>query len=251
MFGARSHMSNNIIEFIPSTEWANLQDMPSTASSNVPEWFRSAAPHFYNGVGYHDIVKVNKDMLKNGGEWSSTFKHCLPFVDAMTCGYMLTVPADILVINNNGKPYMKWNTTDTLVDTQPADVLANSFPVPSDCYSVVFRWTSEWKVKTNTGYSCIYTHPFNRPDLPFYTLSGIVDTDRHPNSIFIPFFLKNNFEGIIEAGTPIAQIIPFKRESWESKKGAVDKISKFSSNLVKKHMVSTYRKLYWSKKSYK
>ena len=249
--GVRSHMNSVKIKFIPSTEYINTQDMPSPSSSNLPSWFKSAAPHIYNQENYYDIVKVNKDMLVNGGEWSSTFKHCLPFVDAMTSGYMLTLPSDILVINNNGVPYLKWNTSDTLVDSQPIEVLANTFPVPENCYEITFRWTSEWKVETPNGYSAMYTHPLNRLDLPFYTLSGVVDTDKHPNSIFIPFFLKKGFEGIIEAGTPIVQIIPFKRDPWVSEKGPVDKLSKFSSNFVKKHITNTYRKLYWSKKTYR
>jgi hypothetical protein len=30
-----------------------------------------------------------------------------------------------------------------------------------------------------------------------------------------PFFIRKDFEGIIPAGTPIAQAIPFKRTDWE------------------------------------
>jgi hypothetical protein len=47
-------------------------------------------------------------------------------------------------------------------------------------------------------------------------LSGIVDsTILHEGSI--PFFIKKGFEGIIPAGTPILQIIPFKKDNWTSK----------------------------------
>jgi len=88
-------------------------------------------------------------------------------------------------------------------------------------------------------------------DLPFQTLSGIVDCDVHPNSVFVPFFLKKDFEGIIPAGTPIMQLLPFKRESWESSKGPVNKMARFSSDLVKRYAMHNYRRLYWSKKSYK
>ena len=30
----------------------------------------------------------------------------------------------------------------------------------------------------------------------------------------VPFFIKSGFEGVIPAGTPIAQLIPIKREKW-------------------------------------
>jgi hypothetical protein len=55
----------------------------------------------------------------------------------------------------------------------------------------------------------------NRYDLPFYTMSGIVDSDNWGLPVFIGFFLKRNFQGVIPKGTPIMQIVPFKRDSWE------------------------------------
>jgi hypothetical protein len=32
----------------------------------------------------------------------------------------------------------------------------------------------------------------------------------------MPFFITKDFVGLIPKGTPFAQIVPFKRESWES-----------------------------------
>ena len=48
-------------------------------------------------------------------------------------------------------------------------------------------------------------------------MPGIVDTDTYKASVNFPFVLNepDTFEGLIPAGTPIAQVIPFKRESWE------------------------------------
>ena len=59
------------------------------------------------------------------------------------------------------------------------------------------------------------THPLNRYDLPFITSSGIVDETVSWAGTF-SFWVKENFEGIIPYGTPMAQIIPFKRDSWEA-----------------------------------
>ena len=65
------------------------------------------------------------------------------------------------------------------------------------------------------------THPLNRLDLPFYTLSGIIDGPyvllREGNN---PFYLKKGFEGLIPQGTPIAQLILIKNEKWRSVKDA-------------------------------
>jgi hypothetical protein len=41
-----------------------------------------------------------------------------------------------------------------------------------------------------------------------------VDTDEYVNETNIPaLLLDDDFEGIIEAGTPLVQVIPFKRDS--------------------------------------
>ena len=66
------------------------------------------------------------------------------------------------------------------------------------------------------GYALFFTHPVNRFDLPFTTLSGLVDCDRYTDTwIHFPaHWHDTNFSGILPKGTPIAQCIPVKRESW-------------------------------------
>ena len=56
----------------------------------------------------------------------------------------------------------------------------------------------------------------NRFELPFLTTSSIVDNDKVHIPGTMPFFLRKGVQGILPAGTPYAQIIPFKREHWES-----------------------------------
>ena len=50
--------------------------------------------------------------------------------------------------------------------------------------------------------------------MPFYVLPAIVDTDKHPINVNFPFFIRKDFEGTLPMGTPIMQIIPFKRDIW-------------------------------------
>jgi hypothetical protein len=71
-------------------------------------------------------------------------------------------------------------------------------------------------VELPEGYSALYTQPFNRFELPFLTTSGIVDNDKVHLPGTMPFFVLKGVAGILPAGTPYAQIIPFKREHWES-----------------------------------
>ena len=99
-----------------------------------------------------------------------------------------------------------------LVDKRPTIEL----PVPDNCHPIHYGWRMNWFYETPPGYSVLITHPMNRFDLPFYTMSGIVESDIWGLPVFTAFFLKRNFIGVIPKGTPIFQIIPIKRDSWES-----------------------------------
>jgi hypothetical protein len=52
----------------------------------------------------------------------------------------------------------------------------------------------------------------------FSILPGIVDTDSYFAPVNFPFYLHDwGYEGTIPAGTPLAQVIPFKRDNWQMK----------------------------------
>jgi hypothetical protein len=65
----------------------------------------------------------------------------------------------------------------------------------------------------------------HRENQPFQILPGIVDTDQYFSPTNFPFVLSDvKFEGLIPAGTPMAQVIPICRDSWEVKVGGADEM---------------------------
>jgi hypothetical protein len=58
---------------------------------------------------------------------------------------------------------------------------------------------------------------------------------------------------MIPAGTPFLQIIPFKREYWESELGGEKERTKFNSDMRKFTRVffDRYKKFWWVKKEYR
>ena len=90
-------------------------------------------------------------------------------------------------------------------------------------------------------------------DLPFYTLGGVLDTDKWGEAGNHPFLLKKGFEGIIPKGTPIVQVIPFKRENWKAKVTTNSKDNLYIKKLRQKDSVfkGWYKKFAWSNKSYR
>jgi hypothetical protein len=58
--------------------------------------------------------------------------------------------------------------------------------------------------------------------------------------------LQSDWEGIVEAGTPIAQVIPFKRESWKSELDnnfSENSLSSWANNEYQRHS-SKFRGFY-------
>lgn len=174
-------------------------------------------PDWYN----HQPAYTDSKMLVNQkGVPNSTVKKCMPVLDDMLAGYILTLESDLLVVakpDDETHAEMQWSVSNSpeFISTHTTAQVSN-FPIPYG-YSVhPFKFMNYWRIKTPPGYSCLFRHPFyHASNHPFYTLSGIVDTDLHPVAVNFPFLINKEFSGVIEAGVPIVQIIPFKRQEWE------------------------------------
>ena len=242
MFG-----KNKKIKFQPfSIQAENLFDHPTPAVKHIPSWYKNQK--LYSN-GESDYVKANKK-----SEFKATFKLCTPLVDTITSGYFITLPADVIVSSSPGSdkylPHIDWQVSWEVADIQPQDALGN-YPVPTGYNRAFFRWHADWIIKTPPGYSLWVTHPSHRYDLPFITINGFVDTDKHPNSLLLPFFIKEGFEGIIPAGTPIAQIIPIKRDEWKTEIEPFSQLTKdLALDRVNINLVRSYKYKYWTRKKY-
>ncbi len=197
------------INFTPTFLGAgDLLSTPEPAVKHVPEWYKSLSK-FERSNDEITLDPVNN--VGTDGAQVST-KMCMPFFDATTAGYMYVLENDLHVsLDKDGKPSLSWGNGVMLVDKRPIiDIV-----VPDNCHPIHYGWRMNWYYETPPGYSVLITHPMNRYDLPFYVQSGIVESDIWGLPVFIAFFLKRNFQGIIPKGTPIMQIIPFKRDNWE------------------------------------
>jgi hypothetical protein len=217
------------INFIPGSEKIKeLVPAPTAAKSVVPKWYKDIMP--------------NKDI--------PGIKNCVPFLDSLTSGYIQTTWTDILVNNNNGEVSIELvNHNVEMVRERPRP----SVSISEDMYSKEFVWQRPWAIKLPDGYSSLITHPLNQIDLPFYTLSGIVDSDMYHHDTVgnIPFYIKSGFSGVIPAGTPMFQIIPIKREDWVPEELDYDVEFWYDRYLEKNlNRDSVYKKKFWQRKNY-
>lgn len=207
---------------------------PVPASRMIPEWYKDMESYV-----------SGKKIPDGSGNTSATVKRCLPVFDSITAGYLILLPADIYVSQKQGEPYYEWSAFD-LVSFHPTvqapnHPAANGFSYP--------KFMNPWGMKTEPGYSVLFTQPLHRK-APFTILAGIVDTDTYFAPVNFPFVLNDaTFEGLIPAGTPIAQVIPVKRDVWKMEIGKED-IDSINKKLSTKFF-DRYKNMFWHKKEYK
>ena len=107
---------------------------------------------------------------------------------------------------------------------------------------------SPWGFKTPKGYSSFFFSP-RYSDSLIEILPAIVDTDMH-HEVNFPFVYKGE-EGVqnkIELGTPVIQVIPFKRQDWAS---SVSEKEYRKRGKFRAYLSQAYLKLHHSKKRYR
>lgn len=192
-----------ILKFGTSEKYING---PKPSRNYIPDWYKKI-----------DRFVGKKQIINSNAEGSKTVKLCVPFLDTLTTGYIVELWQDVQVlIDNTGSQVMLWGSEPEVSERRP-NLALGEMPIPHGCSEQSFAWKFPFSLQTPNGYSLLFSHPLNRYDLPFTTMSGIVDSDVAMSPGNLPFFIKKDFEGIIPKGTPIVQIIPIKRDSWKSK----------------------------------
>lgn len=236
--------NNNIdyktVEFIPLEEGIeNYIEPPIPSAYCIPQWYK----------------KTKKDLDQKNNIPDSrnrTIKSCVPIFDSMSSGYIQKSWAPINVKKQDGVTVLeslsnKYELTPFSMRVLKAQ---GEITAPHGYSNRMYNFKRPWIPKTPPGYSTLYTHPFYHTDLPFLVLPGIVDSDvfqagGHGSP---PFFLQEDFEGLIETGTPLYQIIFIKRENWKAeilkdRDCIIESIKKLES--LKK---DRYKKIFWIKK---
>lgn len=215
-------------------------EKPIPASKVLPDWYKDMASYFNEKKDPTEI-----------GRGLSTSKKCMPMLDALSAGYLILSAADVYVKPVDGQPYFTWSNFN-LINFHETYQLPSH---PQNKYNnkSIPKWNNYWGIKTPKGYSTLFTQPVGR-DLPFTIVTGLVDTDKYNYPIQFPFFINEpNFEGLIPAGTPIAQVIPIKRDSWNTIIGNEKDIRIGKSQMAKafSKFFNGYKTFYWTKKEYK
>lgn len=209
--------NNDKIEFYCNEQLYDIIPKPTLASKRMPDWFKKIKP------------ELDQDR-EISGRPGLTAKKCLPMLDAMSLGYIISLPGDIYVITNHDCSIIKaeaihTNNVFSVIERHSyKQVHSSSWPTFKQD---PIKFINHWHIKTAPGWSCLFQAPLNHLNPDFQCLSGVVDTDNYPGIINFPaVWLKPNFDGKIPAGTPLVQVIPFKRSIFKDKDVKTRTISK-------------------------
>jgi len=176
---------------------------PVPAVRGLPDWFKALPMKSHNGIS---------------GE-IPTIKKCPPVIDAMTYGFLMGLTCDLTVENGE----FSWerdvpggiaNYPRSPIDFHHGSQVAGTPFFDEDRF--IIKFNNFWTIELPPGYSLLVTHPINREDLPFTTLTGLVDVDLYSLS-FVHFparWRDPDFNGTLARGTPVAQCLPIRRENW-------------------------------------
>jgi|TARA_E500000318_G_C3559392_1_gene212679 hypothetical protein len=233
---------------------------PKPIKLNIPEWYKNLK---------HTV----------GDE---TIKGCIPFMDSLTTGYVLSLPQDFKLFHNTTNPETGEENQIALVpshahhsyiedyllsecnlnmkaEAHPPKQVEGSPLVKKNNNCPFFKILNPWKIKTPPGYSCLFVPPLNNSDDRFSIIPGIVDTDTFPAYINFPCIVNGDkyktLETDLKKGTPYVQIIPFKRDNWRMKTDFIKQVDKVKSKIylfrAAGKIINRYKNFFWSKKSWK
>jgi hypothetical protein len=237
------------IIFVPDNDKVvSLYGLPKPAKKTVPDWYKKT-PKFYQ-----ETDKVSGLNFFDSGTTNSTIKGCVPFLDAITAGYIWELPVDLEFRKTDGITEIKWRYGGPDYISSHSNIQVEFMPVPEPSKdSSVFKFKFEYQIKTPKGYSTLFTHPLNNHNLIFRTFSGIVDTDKYNLSVQFPFQVHADFGDhlIVPKGTPVIQFIPFKRDDWthEVEEFNPDTFEKRKYDFFSK-ISNSYKSQFWQRKNY-
>jgi len=248
-------MKENEILFVTKKDLEDIEDIkPIPASKYLPQWFKNTTLHKPENL---------------------TIKGCMPVQDALTSGYLLKLPQDMEVTYNfldseSGKKIIAVNFAMERQDYCSHEMLQKrpqshptfqvggpeSFLAQENSphgLSPIPKIMNPWIIKTPPGYSCLFLPPLLREEDYFNIIPGVVDTDRHRQSVNFPFIFNKHkypsYKKIFRRGMPYVQVIPFKREDWKMKIKYDKEFSNVNINWATK-IINRYKQLFWNKKKY-
>ncbi len=228
------------IEFSMCLQTAYDLPRPFPANKEIPEWYKSMPAEVAGESGPIETVKG-----------------CPPFLEAMTCGYIIPLVADITlsrdqsgVFHGEGPTYRDRGEFCRPLVTTHNPVQVRGAPVEQFPMVKIFN---PWLIRTSPGYSVLFLAPQNRFQKFLYPVAGLVETDLFYREINVPSVLTIPPGASVKLprGMPLVQVIPIKRDEFQSDFVPLD-VGKYEEVMqtLRDEPRSYYKDDFWRKKKY-
>jgi len=227
---ASTSKSTGSVTFLIDDSLHGVIPEPYPSSDNIPDWYKNMPLHRENSNTGSKVEKY-------------TVKGCRPFMQGLTAGWLLPLPADIHILHDENGLRLDFSEFDENDYLSPMNQDPGIGEVSDGVYKdgTVIKINTPWYISVPDGYSILEIPTLNRQNnifnKYFSPFGGIWDADVHIGKIN-PFALMNVEPGtdvVVPAGTPISQLIPIKRSSMMSdasiqclNKSQKEKISKYN-----------------------
>jgi hypothetical protein len=208
---------------------------PYPATKEIPDWFKAMPV-----VGEAQPDRILKSV-----------KNCPPFLEAMTCGYIIPLAADIKLAVDWAGNFQGESTNVEIVHYHSASQVQGA---PFEKFAVA-KILNPWLIRTPPGYSTLFQPLLNRFEMRLIPLAGLVETDIFYRNVNFPAVLTipPGTTLSLPKGTPLVQVIPIKRDDFQS---AVVPADDEAFNLMHQQTIGDsenpnfYKDNYWRKKTY-
>jgi hypothetical protein len=188
-----------IIEFICS-DYAVRKHVPVLPASEIqPEAWKNLKGFFTYKNQHMTTAKVCPAL----GAW-------------LDAGYIICAPCDIDIqfsedgFQDGSKARAVYSNPKFKTDGHSSIQLGNL--LPDYKYRGVIKINQPWWIQTAPGYSCTFL-PLMFWDHPFHAVPGVLESDKCHLECPINIMIKEPKDFTIKMGTPLVQIVPFKREN--------------------------------------
>jgi hypothetical protein len=122
---------SKVIKFSNTSGWKDLEQ-PQPASAFIPDWYKNVES--YTG---------GKKVTDGKGGTLATIKKCMPVFDAITAGYIITSPADVMVTIKEGHQLFEWANFRLIsfhpIEQAPEHPARKPYQYP--------KWNNPWGIK--------------------------------------------------------------------------------------------------------
>jgi hypothetical protein len=188
-----------IIEFITKEEYIDAIPAPEPASKYIPQWYRNLDKYY---------IDDNETTNERPGIQQQTVKGCMPFLEALTLGWILPNMTEIHTkdVNQRVEIEKRWDYEYVLPHPEiQLDVYG------LDDNETIIKFQTPWYINAPKNTRLLITDPFNRKRTFLHAFSGVRHVDRFLYNIFVlaRYDISPNHDRIIPDGYPLAQMIFF------------------------------------------